>query len=106
MYYITDHKLIIRNQRRSLWKTNKSNREFYIKSIGIFLTQPILLESKVPIKLCGHKLFIQVVHIHDQCSNLLRLVQFTGFPKEAYYLFLRDRYKLSLFTICLQNLIF
>ncbi|XP_025423645.1 serine/threonine-protein phosphatase PP1-beta-like isoform X2 [Sipha flava] len=67
-----------------------------MKSREIFLSQPILLELEVPLKICGD--------IHGQYSDLLRLFEYGNFPPESNYLFLGDyvdRGKQSLETICL-----
>ncbi len=71
-------------------------RGLCLKSMDIFLSQPILLELGTPIKICGD--------IHGQYYDLLRLFEFGGFPPESNYLFLGDyvdRGKHSLETICL-----
>lgn len=52
------------------------------KAQAIFEKQPILLELKAPIKICGD--------IHGQYSDLLSLFEYGKFPPEANYLFLGD----------------
>ena len=62
----------------------------------IFLSQPMLLELKPPIKVCGDT--------HGQFRDLLRIFQKCGFPPNTNYLFLGDyvdRGKQSLETIIL-----
>ena len=62
----------------------------------IFLSQPVLLELEAPIKICGD--------IHGQFYDLLRILEFGGYPPDSNYLFLGDyvdRGKQSLETICL-----
>merc|ERR1712216_548024 len=62
----------------------------------IFLSQSALLELEAPLKICGD--------IHGQYHDLLRLLEYGGFPPESNYLFLGDyvdRGKQSLETICL-----
>jgi serine/threonine-protein phosphatase PP1 catalytic subunit len=62
----------------------------------IFMSQDMLLDLEVPLKLCGD--------IHGQYHDLLRIFDHAGFPPKANYLFLGDyvdRGKKSLETICL-----
>jgi serine/threonine-protein phosphatase PP1 catalytic subunit len=62
----------------------------------ILLQQPMLLELEAPLKICGD--------VHGQYTDLLRLLEYGGFPPETNYLFLGDyvdRGKQSLETICL-----
>jgi len=80
---------------------NSDLEEWEIKALAqnareIFLKQPILLELRAPLKICGD--------IHGQYTDLLRLFDYGGFPPESNYLFLGDyvdRGKQSLETICL-----
>jgi serine/threonine-protein phosphatase PP1 catalytic subunit len=48
----------------------------------IFLQQPMLLEVRAPINICGDT--------HGQYSDMLRLFEIGGFPPEANYIFLGD----------------
>mmetsp|Transcript_30709 Transcript_30709/g.35005 ORF Transcript_30709/g.35005 Transcript_30709/m.35005 type:complete len:354 (+) Transcript_30709:131-1192(+) len=81
--------------------TSASLAEHEIKLIcqrvrPILLQQPMLLELEAPLKICGD--------VHGQYTDLLRLLEYGGFPPEANYLFLGDyvdRGKQSLETICL-----
>ena len=69
-----------------LWNTSKE----------IFMNQPVLLELEAPIKICGD--------VHGQFYDLLRILEFGGYPPDSNYLFLGDyvdRGKQSLETICL-----
>ena len=62
----------------------------------IFVSQPVLLELEAPIKICGD--------VHGQFYDLLRILEFGGYPPDSNYLFLGDyvdRGKQSLETICL-----
>ena len=71
-------------------------RGLCLKSREIFLSQPILLELEPPLKIRGN--------IHGQYYDLLRLLEYGGFPPESNYLFLGDyvgRGKQSLESICL-----
>mmetsp|Transcript_117668 Transcript_117668/g.366580 ORF Transcript_117668/g.366580 Transcript_117668/m.366580 type:complete len:304 (-) Transcript_117668:85-996(-) len=61
-----------------------------------FLCQNALLELEAPLKICGD--------VHGQYHDLLRLLEYGGFPPESNYLFLGDyvdRGKQSLETITL-----
>ncbi|BAT88109.1 hypothetical protein VIGAN_05155100 [Vigna angularis var. angularis] len=71
-------------------------RQLCVNARQIFLSQPILLELRAPIRIGGD--------IHGQYQDLLRLFEYGGFPPAANYLFLGDyvdRGKQSLETICL-----
>lgn len=48
----------------------------------IFLQQPMLIEVKAPINICGDT--------HGQYSDMLRLFEIGGFPPESNYVFLGD----------------
>ncbi|KAB8237494.1 Metallo-dependent phosphatase-like protein [Aspergillus alliaceus] len=66
------------------------------KARGIFIAQPILLELRAPIQICGD--------VHGQYYDLLRLFEYGGYPPNANYLFLGDyvdRGKQSVESICL-----
>lgn len=49
---------------------------------NIFMTQPMLVEVKAPVKVCGD--------VHGQYYDMLRLFEYGGFPPESSYLFLGD----------------
>jgi len=66
------------------------------KARDIFSKQPVLLELEAPLKIVGD--------VHGQYYDLLRLLEYGGFPPEANYLFLGDyvdRGRQSIETICL-----
>ncbi|KAL1773878.1 serine serine/threonine-protein phosphatase PP1-alpha catalytic subunit [Sigmodon hispidus] len=76
--------------------TENEIRGLCLKSRKIFLSQLILLELEVPLKICDD--------IHGQYYDLLWLFEYGGFPPESNYLFLGDYVDLgkkSLETICL-----
>jgi serine/threonine-protein phosphatase PP1 catalytic subunit len=50
-------------------------RALAIKSREVFINQPILLELEAPIKVCGDT--------HGQYYDLLRMMEYGGFPPEA-----------------------
>ena len=89
------------NLRGSPPGTHASISEHEIKMLcnaarPILLQQPMLVELEAPMKICGD--------VHGQFSDLLRLLEYGGFPPEANYLFLGDyvdRGKQSIETICL-----
>ncbi|CAE8603428.1 unnamed protein product [Polarella glacialis] len=65
-------------------------------ALGVFKSQPMLLEIEAPLNLCGD--------VHGQYHDLLRIFEHAGYPPQANYLFLGDyvdRGKRSLETICL-----
>lgn len=71
-------------------------RQLCVNARQIFLSQPILLQLRAPVRICGD--------IHGQYLDLLRIFEYGGFPPSANYLFLGDyvdRGKQSLETICL-----
>lgn len=71
-------------------------RQLIVQSREVFLSQPMLLELEVPLKICGD--------IHGQYYDLLRLFGAGEFPPTSNYLFLGDyvdRGMQSLETICL-----
>lgn len=53
-----------------------------MKSRDVFLEQPVLLELKAPVKICGDT--------HGQYYDLLRVFEYGGYPPESNYLFLGD----------------
>lgn len=85
--------------KRSKNQVNLTEYEIHrlcLDSKYIFLQQPMLLELKAPIQICGD--------IHGQFTDLINLFEFGGFPPESNYLFLGDyvdRGTQSLDTICL-----
>ncbi|XP_075214860.1 serine/threonine-protein phosphatase alpha-3 isoform-like [Lycorma delicatula] len=71
-------------------------RSLCIKSREILMSQPSLIELKIPVKIFGD--------IHGQYYDLLRWFDGIGYPPEANFLFLGDyvdRGNNSLETICL-----
>lgn len=71
-------------------------RGICVRARQIFLSQPVLLELEVPIKVCGDT--------HGQYQDLLTLFDTGGFPPTSNYLFLGDyvdRGPQSMETICL-----
>ncbi|XP_051145603.1 serine/threonine-protein phosphatase PP1-like [Andrographis paniculata] len=71
-------------------------RQLCVNARQIFLSQPMLLQLHAPIRICGD--------IHGQYQDLLRLLEYGGYPPTENYLFLGDyvdRGKHSLETICL-----
>jgi len=52
------------------------------KARDIFISQPVLLELEAPLKVVGD--------VHGQYYDLLRLLEYGGFPPESNYLFLGD----------------
>lgn len=71
-------------------------RQLCVNARQIFLSQPNLLPVQAPIRICGD--------IHGQYQDLLRLLDYGGYPPSVTYLFLGDyvdRGKQSLETICL-----
>ena len=66
------------------------------KSLPIIKEQKMLVELEAPLHVCGD--------IHGQYYDLLRILEFGGYPPDANYLFLGDyvdRGKQSLETVCL-----
>ena len=84
------------NPRRNAQLSEAEIRELCSKSREIFLSRPVLLELKAPLKICGD--------IFGQYHDLVRIYEQNGFPPETNYLFLGnyvDRGRRSLETICL-----
>ena len=92
------------NNNSSCWTMNQNDNildEQEIKMLcrmvrPILLEQPMMLELETPMKICGD--------VHGQYIDLLRILEYGGFPPEANYLFLGDyvdRGKQSIETICL-----
>jgi len=82
------NKIISLTEAEIKWLCNTSKE--------IFMSQPVLLELEAPIKICGD--------VHGQFYDLLRILEFGGYPPDSNYLFLGDyvdRGKQSLETICL-----
>jgi len=71
-------------------------RDLCHKARDIFVQQPVFLELEAPLKIVGD--------VHGQYYDLLRLLEYGGFPPAANYLFLGDyvdRGRQSIETICL-----
>jgi len=90
--------LAVRGKRpgKQVSLTEMEIRGICLKSRETFLSQPILVQVKTPVRIVGD--------IHGQYYDLLRLFEYGGFPPESSYLFLGDyvdRGKQSLETICL-----
>ena len=56
----------------------------------IFMSQPMLLELPVPIKICGtnDNWNWGLGDVHGQFYDLLRIFEHSGYPSEASYLFM------------------
>ncbi|XP_047962615.1 serine/threonine-protein phosphatase PP1 isozyme 9-like [Salvia hispanica] len=71
-------------------------RQLCVNARQIFLSHPNLVPVHAPLRICGD--------IHGQYQDLLRLLEYGGYPPSVTYLFLGDyvdRGKQSLETICL-----
>jgi serine/threonine-protein phosphatase PP1 catalytic subunit len=76
---------------------DESSIIYIIETVKTYISQqPILLELKPPLKICGD--------VHGQFPDLLKIFEKCGYPPEANYLFLGDyvdRGKFSIETILL-----
>lgn len=57
-------------------------RQLCTKSREVFLSQPMLLELKAPLVICGD--------LHGQYEDLLRYFDKVGYPPDTNFLFLGD----------------
>ncbi len=103
LYPFESKQISLKEKNNQIKKISESNsltleelKYLCIKSLEIFMEEPVFLELSAPITICGDT--------HGQFRDLLRLFDFGGIPPKKTYLFLGDyvdRGKNSIETISL-----